>query len=157
MVHHPVWFLLPLFTTEVLHPSADVGGYLLAATGFGGMVSSLGIASVGFVFRKGVVCLTAIVVSAVCVILLAHAPWLAAALILMVAMAFAQATFCTGSSTLVQLLTQYNIELVVLSSLAIGWFIDLTNVTVGITLVGAVGLVLALGAWFTLTVIHDLE
>lgn len=114
-------------------------------------------------------CLASIVVSAVCVILFAFFPWLAAALILMVAMAFAQATFRTGSSTLVQLLTpdtlrarvtsltQYNIGFVVLSSLAIGWLIDLTNLTVGITVVGAVGLVLALCAWFTLTVIHDLE
>ena len=54
-------------------------------------------------------------------------------------------------------LTHYNIGFVVLSSLAIGWLIDLTNLTVGITVVGAVGLVLALCAWFTLTVIHDLE
>ena len=169
VVLHPVWFLLPLFTTQILHRSADVGGYLLAATGLGGLLSSLVIASVGFVFKKGVVCLTAIVVSAICVILFAYFPWLAAALILMVAMAFAQATFRTGSSTLVQLLTpdtlrarvtsltQYNIGFVVFSSLAIGWLIDLTNLTVGITVVGAVGLVLALWAWFTLTVIHDLE
>jgi len=41
--------------------------------------------------------------------------------------------------------------------MAVGWFIDLTTVTVGITVMGAVGLVLALSAWFTLTVIHDLE
>ena len=36
---HPVWFILPIFTVEVLHRSADVGGYMLAATGFGGLVS----------------------------------------------------------------------------------------------------------------------
>ena len=127
------------------------------------------IASVGFVFKKVVVCLTAILVSAFCVILFAYAHWLAAALILMMAMAFAQATFRTGSSTLVQLLTpdtlrarvtsltQYNIGFVVLSSLAIGWLIDLTTLTTAITVVGAMGLVLGLFAWFTLTVIHDLE
>lgn len=169
VVLHPIWFLLPLFTTQVLHRSADVGGYLLAATGFGGMLAALVIASVGFVFKKGVVCLTAILVSAFCVILFAYAQWLATALILMMAMAFAQATFRTGSSTLVQLLTpdtlrarvtsltQYNIGFVVLSSLAIGWLIDLTTLTTAITVVGAMGLVLGLGAWFTLTLIHDLE
>ena len=87
----------------------------------------------------------------------------------MVAMAFAQATSRTCSSTLIQLLTpdtlrprvtsltHYNIGFAVLSSLAIGWFIDLTNVTGGITLVGAEGLVVALVAWFTLTTIHDLD
>ena len=144
-----------------------MGGRLLVATGFGGTVPSLVIASVGFVFKKGVVCHTAIVVSAVCVIQFPYSPWLATALILMVVMAFAQATFRTAGSTLVQLLTpdtlrarvtsltQYDIGFVVLSSLAIGWFIDLTDVTVGITLAGAVGLVLALGAWFNLTVIHE--
>ena len=87
----------------------------------------------------------------------------------MVAMSFAQAAFRTGSSTLVRLLTpdtlrarvtsltQYLIGFVVLSSLAVGRFIDLTSVTVGIMVIGAVGLVLALSAWFTLAVIHDLE
>ncbi|PKB82573.1 MAG: hypothetical protein BZY88_04020 [SAR202 cluster bacterium Io17-Chloro-G9] len=169
VVLHPVWFLLPVFTTEVLDRSADVGGYLLAATGFGGMLAALVIASVGFIFKKGVVCLAAILVSAVCVILFAYAPWLAAALILMVAMSFAQATFRTGSSTLVQLLTpdtlrarvtsltQYNIGFVVLSSLAIGWLVDLTSVSVAIAVVGIAGLVLGLTAWLTLAVVHDLE
>ena len=32
---HPLWFLLPLFTVEVLQAHADMGGYLLAITGLG--------------------------------------------------------------------------------------------------------------------------
>ena len=45
---HPVWFMLPIFTVEVLHRSADVGGYMLAVTGLGGFVSAVTIASLGF-------------------------------------------------------------------------------------------------------------
>ena len=49
---HPVWFLLPVFTVNVLHREVAVGGYLLAVTGIGGLVASLVIASVGFIFNR---------------------------------------------------------------------------------------------------------
>ena len=37
VVIHPVLFMLPLFTADVLQQGADVGGYLLAASGFGAL------------------------------------------------------------------------------------------------------------------------
>ena len=152
---HPVWFMLPVFTVEVLHRSADAGGYLLAVTGFGGLVSSLVIASVGFGNNRGLICLWAILVSSISVILFAHSHWLVPALVLIAVMALAQATFRTSSNTLIQSLVpdqlrsrvtsleHYGQGFVFMSSLAVGLLVDLTTVVVALTIVGVAGLVLS--------------
>ena len=76
VVLHQVWFLLPVFTADTIHQDADVGGFLLAATGVGGFVSAVIIASVGFTFKKGPVALASIIFSSIFVILFAFSPWL---------------------------------------------------------------------------------
>ena len=151
---HPVWFMLPIFTVEVLHRSADVGGYMLAVTGFGGLVSALIIASVGFGNNRGLICLWAVLVSAISVALFANAHWLIPALVLIALMAAAQATFRTSSSTLIQTLVpdhlrsritslhMYSQGFVFMSSLAVGLLVDLTTVVVALTVVGVAGIIL---------------
>ena len=104
VVLHPVWFLLPVFTVDVLHRSADVGGYLLAVTGLGGLDAALAVASTGFIFKKGLICFGSIILSSVCVILFAQAHWLPAAIVLIGVMSFAQAIFRTAAGIQVQLL-----------------------------------------------------
>ena len=156
VVLHPVVFLLPVFTADVLGLGPDVGGYLLAATGFGGLVSTVIIASVGFGLRKGMVCLVAVAVSSVCVVLFAQMQWLAPAILMIGLMSYSQATFRTGSGTLIQTLSpdrlrmritslqQYPRGLVVPASLAIGWLVSTTSVPTALTAVGAITLALAL-------------
>lgn len=156
VVLHPTWFLLPLFTVDVLHRGPDVGGILLAATGVGGLLSGLVIASVGFVFRKGRLALGMVVASAVSVIIFAQSQWLIPAIAVIGLMAFFQAAFRTTNGTLIQGLTpdvlrgrvtslqSYNSGFVVLSSLLIGWLVDQTNVTFGIMAVGGAGLGLSI-------------
>ncbi|MCH7843427.1 MAG: MFS transporter [Chloroflexi bacterium] len=151
---HPVWFMLPVFTVEVLHRSADTGGYLLAVTGFGGLLSALTIASVGFGRNRGLICLWAILLASVSVVLFAHSQWLFPALVLIGVMSLAQATFRTSSSTLIQSLVPdhlrsrvtslhlYSQGFVFMSSLAVGYLVDLTTVVVALTVVGLAGLVL---------------
>ena len=153
---HPVWFMLPVFTVEVLHRSADTGGYLLAVTGFGGLLSALTIASFGFGNNRGLICLWAVLLAAVSVVLFAHSHWLAPALVLIALMSLFQATFRTSSSTLIQSIVPdhlrsritslhlYSQGFVFMSSLAVGLLVDLTTVVVALTVVGAAGL--ALGA-----------
>ena len=53
IILHPTWFLLPVFTSDVLKCSADVGGHLLSVTGIGGFLAALFTASFGFIFDKG--------------------------------------------------------------------------------------------------------
>ena len=48
----PLPNLLPAYTTEVLGAEANVGGYLLAAQGIGGVTTTFVIASLGFGSRK---------------------------------------------------------------------------------------------------------
>ncbi len=162
VILHPVLFLLPVFTIQVLHSDADVGGYLLATSGLGGFLSALTIASGGLLSRRGIVCLGGIAASSISVILFAQAHWLPAAFFLIGLMSFAQGTFRTTSGTLIQLvvpdalrgrvtsLQQYTQGFLILSSLLIGWFVDLTTVTIGIMTVGGVGLVLAVFSAATL-------
>ena len=57
VILQPVIFALPLFTDEILKRGADVGGYMLAINGFGGFLMALTIASFGFFFKRGMVCL----------------------------------------------------------------------------------------------------
>jgi MFS family permease len=151
---HPVWFVLPVFTVEVLHRTADTGGVLLAVTGFGGLLSALTIASVGFGANRGLICLWAVLVSSAAVVLFAYSPWLVPAAILIGLMSLAQATFRTSSSTLIQSMVPdhlrsritslhlYSQGFVFMSSLAVGLLVDLTTVVVALAAVGIAGLVL---------------
>ena len=159
---HPVWFMLPIFTVEVLHRSADVGGYMLAVTGFGGLVSAVTIASVGLGNRRGLICLWSIVFSAITVALFANSHWLIPALVLIALMSLGQANFRTSSSTLIQTLVpdhlrsritslhMYSQGFVFMSSLAVGLLVDLTTVVVALTVVGVAGIVLGLLSYIML-------
>ena len=153
---HPVWFLLPIFTAEVFHRSADVGGYFLAVTGLGGFIGALIVASVGFVFKKGNVCLAAVAMSSVCVIVFARSEWLIPSITIIGLMAFPQFYFRSANGTLIQLLApdtlrgritslqNYGQGFVIFSSLLIGLFVGLTGATFAVTVVGISGLALAI-------------
>ena len=152
---HPVWFLLPIFTAEVFQRGADVGGYFLATTGFGGLVGALIVASVGFVFRKGMLCLAAVAMSSVCVILFARSEWLVPSIIIIGLMAFSQFYFRSANGVLIQLLSpdtlrgrltsleSYGQGFVIFSSLLIGLFARYTTTPFAVTVVGIVGLALS--------------
>ena len=151
---HPAWFVLPVFTVEVLNRSADIGGVLLAVTGLGGLVSAITIASVGFGSRRGLICLGSILLASLSVLLFAHSHWLILAAVLIGLMSLAQATFRTSSSTLIQSLVpdhlrsrvtslhMYSQGFEFMSSLAVGFLVDLTSVVVALTAVGLAGLAL---------------
>ena len=156
VIMQPVMFLLPVFTEEVLHRGADVGGFLLAANGFGGLVAALIIATFGFVFKKGVVSLATVITSAVVVLIFAQSHWMPLAFVAIGLFAFSQTTFRTANGTLVQTLVRddmrgrvtslqrYGQGLVVFSSLLIGWFAGVTSAPTALTVVGAVALSLGL-------------
>ncbi len=168
VVLHPTWFLLPLFTVDVLHLGPNVGGILLAATGVGGFLSGMVIASVGFVIPKGRLVFATVVASSISVILFAQSHWLVLAIVVIGSMAFFQAAFRTTNGTLIQGLTpdalrgrvtslqSYNSGFVILTSLLIGWVVDLTSVTLGIMAVGATGLALSIVAIATLKRVRPL-
>ena len=161
VILHPLWLMLPTFTSDVLHKGADFGGYLLSTTGFGGFVSTMVIASVGFVYRKGMVCLVSAIISSVCVILFSQSIWLVPSFIIIAVMAFSQANFRTSNGTLIQLLSpdalrgrvttlqQMGQGLVPFSSLLIGAFAWYSTPPLAFTVVGFVGL--GMGVYFLFT------
>jgi hypothetical protein len=162
---HQAWFLLPVFTAQVLRQNADVGGFLLSATGVGGFISSVVIASIGFSFNKGLVALASILFSSIFVILFALSPWLLPmypllpALILIGLMSLAQAHFRTTSGTLIQLstpdrfrsrvtsLASYGQGFVFPFSILVGLFAEFSGVIITLFVLGLIGLVLS--AFFT--------
>jgi MFS family permease len=169
VVIHPVLFMLPLFTADVLHQGADVGGYLLAASGFGALASAMTIATVGFVFRKGRLALGSVVAAAIATIMFAYMPWLSVALFLCALFSAGLNANRTASGTLVQLLApdrlrsriiglqNYFMGFVVFTSLLIGWFAGVTSVTTAIAAVGVVGLVLSIAYFILLGKVRNLD
>ena len=156
IILHPTWFLVPVFTTDVLMREADVGGYLLAVTGVGGFLAALFMASFGFVFDKGKVVLGAAVASSITCVLFAYSHWMAVAFIVIAAMAFSQAVFRTTRGTLIQTLApdrlrgrltslqSFDRGFLVVASLGVGALSDATSPVTAIAIVGALGLVLSI-------------
>ena len=154
-VLQPVMFLLPVFTTEVLGRGADVGGFMLAINGFGGFVMALMIASFGFVFRRGIVCLATAVISSVIVLVFAQSVWLPMALVVIAMFAGSQTTIRTANGSLVQSLApdelrarvtsiqRYGQGFVVGSSVLVGWLAGVFGIRIVITALGIVGLAIS--------------
>jgi MFS family permease len=160
VVLHQVWFLLPVFTADTIQQDADVGGFLLAATGVGGFASSVIIASVGFTFKKGPVVLASLLVSSIFVILFAWSPWivpmfpLVPALVFIGLMSLAQSHFRTTNGTLIQLITpdrfrsrvtslaSYGQGFVFPFSIMVGLLAEFSGVVSAITMLGVIGLIL---------------
>ena len=157
VVLQPVMFLLPVFTDEILHRGADVGGFLLATNGLGGLLAALLIASVGFIVKKGTVCLATVLISSLIAIGFAQSQLLPVAFIVIALFAFSQTAFRTTNGTLIQILAPDNLRgritslqrygqgFVILTSLLIGWFAGYTSISIALTVVGVVGLILGLG------------
>ena len=166
---HPVWFMFPIFTVEVLKAGPDVGGYLLAITGLGGLIAAVTISSFGFIFKKGNVALGSVIFSSITVILFAWSPWVPMAFVVIATMAFFQAAFRTTNGTLIQTLVPDELRsritslqgigrgLVVFSSLAVGWFVSFTSVVFAITTIGIVGVTISASFYIVFKKIKILE
>ena len=172
VVLHQVWFLLPVFTADTLHQDAEVGGFLLAATGVGGFASAFIIASVGFTFKKGPVALASILLSSIFVLLFAQSPWmvpkfpLVPALVLIGLMSMTQAHFRTTSGTLIQLITpdrfrsrvtslaSYGQGFVFPFSILVGLLAEFSDVVTAITVLGMIGFILSV---YSMIRLHDVR
>ena len=152
---HPVWFLLPLFTAQVLHAEVDMGGYLLAVTGAGGLISTLAIATFGFPPRKGYILLAAAALSSVSTMTFSHSSWLPAALIFLALMSMFQAHYRTTQGTVVltivpdrfraRTMSVLNYERAFLTgtSILVGLLADYTSASMAILCLGGLGLLMS--------------
>ena len=156
VVLQPVIFMLPLFTDAILHRGADVGGYMLAINGFGGLWMALTIASFGFFFRRGLVCIVMAMASSAFSLALTQTTLLPLALVTIALFAASQTAFRTTAGILTQTLVPDELRgrvtsfqsmghgFVVGSSLLVGWFAGATSVTWALAAMGFTGLALSL-------------
>ena len=166
---HPLWFLLPLFTVEVLQAHADMGGYLLAITGVGGLISTLCIATWGFPFRRGRILVATCILGSLSTMLFSQCSWLWAAFIVLAVMSFFQAYFRTTAGTLVLTIVpdQYRARTMALLayerssligvSILVGLLADFTSASMAILAIGALGLSLTLACLVALRRVRALE
>ena len=166
---HPVWFLLPLFTAQVLHAEVDMGGYLLAVTGAGGLISPLAIATFGFPSRKGYILLAAAALSSVSTMMFSHSSWLPAALIFLALMSMFQAHYRTTQGTVVltivpdrfrvRTMSVLNYERAFLTgtSILVGLLADYTSASIAILCLGGLGLLMSAFCAATLQRVRSLD
>ena len=152
---HPVWFLLPLFTAQVLHADADMGGYLLAVTGAGGFVSTLVIASTGLPSRRGLVLLVTAALSSATTMAFAFSSWLPAAFVFLALMSLWQSHYRTTQGIVVVTIVPdafrartfsvlaYERGFLTVASLLVGMLADATSVSMAILTLGGLGLAMA--------------
>ena len=166
---HPLWFLLPLFTVEVLQANVEMGGYLLAITGLGGLLSTLIIATWGFPIRRGYILFCAAALSSISTMFFAYSSWLWAAFAVLAAMSFFQAYFRTTQGTLVltivpdrfrartMALLAYERSFLIGISVLIGMFADFTSASLAILAIGSAGLAMTLTCVATLRRVRTLR
>ena len=168
-VLHPVWFLLPLFTAQVLRADVDMGGYLLAVTGAGGFISTLTIATFGLPRRRGYVLLATAACSSACTMALAYSSWLPAAFFFLAAMSLFQSHYRTTQGTVVLTLVpdqfrtrtfavlQYERGFLTAASVLVGMLADSTSASMAILTLGALGLALTVFCTLSLWRVRALE
>ena len=149
---HPVWFLLPLFTAQVLHADVDMGGYLLAVTGIGGFMSTLVIASFGLPSRRGYVLLVTAALSSCATMAFAYSSWLPAAFLFLALMSLFQSHYRTTQGTVVLTIVPdqfrartfsvlaYERGFLTAGSVLVGMLADATSASMAILTLGALGL-----------------
>ena len=166
---HPVWFLLPLFTAEVLHADADMGGYLLAVTGIGGFMSTLAIASFGLPRRKGWVMLSSAAFAAACTMAFAYSSWLPAAFLFLALMSAGQSHYRTTQGIVVLTIVPDQFRARTMSVLAyergfltgasvlVGMLADATSASTALLSIGGLALVLTLVCAASLQRVRSLD
>ena len=149
---HPVWFLLPLFTAQVLHADADMGGYLLAVTGVGGFLSTLIIASFGLPSRRGYLLLGTAALSSATTMAFAFSSWLPAAFIVLALMSLWQSHYRTAQGIVVLTIVPdefrartlsvlaYERGFLTAASILVGMLADATSASMAILSLGGLGL-----------------
>lgn len=156
VIVQPTLYILPLFTAEVLESGPDIGGYMMAMNGFGGLIGALYIASFGITSRRGIICLITTVVSCCLVLLFTYSISLPTALLVIAGFGATQTCFRTISGTLIQTLTEDQYRgrvtsfqrisqgIVIGPSLFIGWFTSETSVRWAICLMALTGLTISI-------------
>tara|TARA_A100001037_G_scaffold78817_1_gene70755 strand:- start:1234 stop:2484 length:1251 start_codon:yes stop_codon:yes gene_type:complete len=159
VVLHPVIFLLPLFTTDVLHRNVDYGGYMMAINGAGGLLMVLVFSAFGFPKWRGLLCIISALGGALMTLLLSQSAWIVSAFVVLAIFGATQTAFRTTNGVLTQTLAEdhYRVRamsayrigmgMVVFFSLFVGWLAGLISVRPTLVLMGVIGSLISIGFW----------
>jgi hypothetical protein len=101
-VFQPLVFVLPVFTSAVLHRGADAGGVLAAAVGAGAVTAATLIATGGLRVRKGRAACFGLVGGCIFVLLFARSEWYLVSIVTLAGLGFCQNLFRVSSNILLQ-------------------------------------------------------
>ena len=155
----PVIHLMPVIATEVLGQGSEVYGFLVLATGVGGIISTISFASLGGVFRRGSVGLLSLMFLSASAILLGLSTWVWVSLIAMFGFGFFRLAFKINNNTLVQttipdalrgrVMSIYHLDhgITPLASMTLGLIAEFWPANFVVVLVGVISLALTIYAF----------
>ena len=159
----PIIHLMPVIADDVLGHGSEVYGFLILATGVGGIIATIFFASLGGALRKGSVGLLALILLAGSAILLGVSTWLWVSLSAMFGMGFFRLIFKVNNNTLVQttipdslrgrVMSIYHLDhgVTPLASMALGLAAEFLDANLVVMFVGLVSLALAIYAFMAYT------
>jgi MFS family permease len=155
-VFQPLVFVLPVFTSAVLHRGADAGGVLAAAVGAGAVTAATLIATGGLRVRKGRAACFGLVGGCIFVLLFARSDWYLVSIVTLAGLGFCQNLFRVSSNILLQgivpdalrgrVMSLYMLDtgLTPLATLLISLLIHVWNPSDAFTVIAGVSLSLAM-------------
>ena len=165
----PIIHLMPVIADEVLGRGPEVYGFLVLATGVGGIIATVLFASLGGAFRKGSVGLLALLLLAGSALLLGLSTWLWVSLAAMFGLGFFRLIFKINNNTLVQttipdslrgrVMSIYHLDhgITPLASMALGLMAEFVAANLVVMMVGVISLALALYAYLAFSDIRRME
>ena len=159
----PIIHLMPVIADEVLGRGSEVYGFLVLATGIGGIIATISFASLGGAFRKGSIGMLALIMLAGAAIALGVSTWLWVSLAAMFGLGFFRLVFKINNNTLVQstipdslrgrVMSIYHLDhgITPLASMTLGLMAEFWPANLVVLAVGLLSLVLAIYAFLAFT------
>ena len=165
----PIVHLMPVIADDILGYGPEVYGFLLMATGIGGIIATVTFATLGGVLRKGTFGFLALMLLAASAITLGMSTWLWVSMAAMFGMGFFRLTFKINNNTHIQttipddlrgrVMAIYHLDhgFTPLASMTLGLMIQFWDANLVIMLVGAASLALALWAFMAFSDIRRMQ
>lgn len=165
----PYVSLMPMFARDVLNSGPEGLGLLMAAPGIGALAATFTLASLNNFRRKGLLLISAVTMLGVFLVLFSQSSWMPLSLLLLAVVGACQISFMATNNTLLQLLVPDELRgrvmsiymldqgLMPLGSMLAGVLAAGMGAPAAVTIMGAIVVVLATGAFVKVPAIRRME
>ena len=165
----PIIHMMPVIADDVLGHGSEVYGFLVLATGIGGIIATISFASMGNAFRQGSIGLMALMLLSGSAIMLGLSTWLWVSLAAMFGLGFFRLVFKINNNTLVQstipdslrgrVMSIYHLDhgLTPLASMTLGLLAEFWQANLVVAGVGLLSLALAIYAFLAFSDVRKME